>query len=960
MDDEGGDDILPLLPTFYPGTPLKPYYEKETSSSVRKVLKGFGVGGVSGPVSDRAPRATQAAGGGGEPSKAGTTKDGYLDSLDYNLFASAVNLASLRPTKLLDWRLRSLKRWLLCLSIGICTALLATGIIFATNRLSSFKFSVVDRYISSVEGKASAGHVATAFAIFSAFSVAFATAGAVIVAYLEPLSAGSGIPELKAYINGVNIPRLLRFKTLVAKCLSLPLAMGSGLPVGFEGPMAHLGAAMAAMLSQGKTNFLGCGLAALPSATFRLDSHKREFVCSGAAAGVAAAFNAPAGAVVFIIEEMGAQLWQRGLLWRSFFTATVAAYVIDFLLSGLQNGSWGRLTAQGMFSFGLPDLSEINGDSAWCLYEIPLFGFIGLLGGLTGALFNRVSRRLMELRLAHVAPKRALRVLDVSLLALACSAVVFFVPLYAGECVRNDAVPNSAAAGGSALASSAFFCPPGSNNDLGSLWFSTPEEGIRKLFHEKAGGISPRSLALFWVLYLVLMCLTTGAGVPAGVFIPSLLAGSALGRLVGELARMHAPWGYPFASPGAYAVIGAASMLGGILRLSLSMAIILLEATGNAFFSLPLMVTLMVARFVGDCFSEGLYEVQLQVRQWPVLEERMPKPLCYALRACDVMVAPPLVVPEIDTVGNVLKLLLSCSHSAFPVVFSSAGGAPPAAGGGQQPAAHRAGTLAGYIQRRHLSVLLAEKAFHPSIPSQNATRPSRSPTADGRLRIRVPSVAAGCGESHVLVEDMLLLGSVSPTAQGRRGEHPSWSESVNSSAESSVERTPAKGTEGFFPFPLPPPHPATRGGAGSSASSSTSSLLLGPKPPPQPSTRAISRAQLASRLYTSLQSVRNEAIYLNEPVLHASAFSAHYPRFPDVSTLALSAQERDMYLDLRPYMDCSPVTVHCQAPLERAHKLFLCMGLRHLLVVDDAYNVVGILSRRELTTAFASLHTSQF
>ena len=43
-----------------------------------------------------------------------------------------------------------------------------------------------------------------------------------------------------------------------------------------------------------------------------------------------------------------------------------------------------------------------------------------------------------------------------------------------------------------------------------------------------------------------------------------------------------------------YAVIGAACMLGGIMHLSLSMTVVLLEATGNTFYSLPLMVTLPV------------------------------------------------------------------------------------------------------------------------------------------------------------------------------------------------------------------------------------------------------------------------------------------------------------------------------------------------------------------------------
>ena len=932
-----------------------PYLEKETAQSVRKVLRRLGVGRE-------------------DPSMPPGVKDGTLESLDYTLFASAVNLASLRPTGAWEWRLRSLKRWLLCLAIGVATALLATGIIFFTKRLSAVKFDTLSSYTSTVQGAPTPSNIATAFAIFAAISVAFATAGALVVAYIEPLAAGSGIPELKAFINGVNLPRLLRFKTLVAKVLALPLSMGSGLPVGYEGPMAHIGASMASMLSQGKSNFLGCGVPALPSVTFRLDQHKREFVCVGAAAGVAAAFNAPAGAVVFVIEEMGAAMWQKGLLWRSFFAAVVAAYVIDFLLSGANAGSWGRLTASGMFSFGLPDASEINDDSSWCVYEIPIFVVLGGLGGLAGALFNRLSKALLRFRIRAIAPSRLRRVLDVAAVTLLVSCVTFFVPLYAGECLSTRSATANAALSGVG-SSGTFFCPQGSYNDLGALWFSTPEEGIRLLFHEKAGTLSPRSLALFWALYLALMCLCSGAGIPSGHFIPSLLAGSALGRLVGELARSSAFSGYPLASPGAYAVIGAASMLGGILRLSLSMTIILLEATGNAFFSLPLMVTLMTARFVGDALSPGLYETQLAVRAWPVLEERLPKPQCYSLRACDVMSSPPLVLPEVETAGAIQRLLLSCSHGGFPVVYRREGSS---------------GTLAGYIQRRHLAVLLEQRVFHSAVPptlhssaaaaaaaeaaeaeegslfgpgssssssrgmrgSLNALPLPRDPS-DPRLRLRVPSAAGG--DSHVLLEDHLLLNSMSPLAQG-----VGWGSDTDSARSSSLVASPVGSAGGGFSAA------ASTGSRNASARAPPPGPLLAAlnplaaHPPPHFSQRAVSRARLAARLYTSLTQARQEALYHNEPLAPASAFSAAYPRYPDVRALTLSREEQAMFVDLRLYMDSTPVTVHCHAPLERAHRLFLSLGLRHLMVIDDASNIVGVITRKELTQESVAARGSLF
>ena len=58
-------------------------------------------------------------------------------------------------------------------------------------------------------------------------------------------------------LNGVKMPRVTRLKTLLAKVASNIFSVSSGLPVGYEGPMIHIGGAVGAGLSQGKSTTLG-------------------------------------------------------------------------------------------------------------------------------------------------------------------------------------------------------------------------------------------------------------------------------------------------------------------------------------------------------------------------------------------------------------------------------------------------------------------------------------------------------------------------------------------------------------------------------------------------------------------------------------------------------------------------------------------------------------------------------
>lgn len=123
--------------------------------------------------------------------------------------------------------------------------------------------------------------VLTAWTVYNCILVALAS---FLVLYVSTSSAGSGIPLIKSFLNGIHIPGVVTFKTLFSKSLGVACSVAGGLAVGKEGPMIHSGAAVAALVSEGRI-----GNKKLKACDpFRNDREKRDFISSGAAAGVSA------------------------------------------------------------------------------------------------------------------------------------------------------------------------------------------------------------------------------------------------------------------------------------------------------------------------------------------------------------------------------------------------------------------------------------------------------------------------------------------------------------------------------------------------------------------------------------------------------------------------------------------------------------------------------------------------
>ena len=77
--------------------------------------------------------------------------------------------------------------------------------------------------------------------------------------------------------------------------------------------------------------------------------------------------------------------------------------------------------------------------------------------------------------------------------------------------------------------------------------------------------------------------------------------------------------------PGTFALMGAASFLGGVVRMTISLTVILIETTNEITYGLPIMVTLMVAKWTGDIFNKSLFNIHIELRKIPLLEWESPE-----------------------------------------------------------------------------------------------------------------------------------------------------------------------------------------------------------------------------------------------------------------------------------------------------------------------------------------------
>merc|ERR1719346_584414 len=122
----------------------------------------------------------------------------------------------------------------------------------------------------------------------------------------------------------------------------------------------------------------------------------RDLTAAGAAAGVAAAFGAPIGSVLFAVEE-GASHMNPRILVRCFVAASAATLTVRFFLGPIDmKVPWGTLGTVVPVEFGR------FATRSYAVWELGVFACMGVFGGLCGAAFNAANLRLSNWRKNHI------------------------------------------------------------------------------------------------------------------------------------------------------------------------------------------------------------------------------------------------------------------------------------------------------------------------------------------------------------------------------------------------------------------------------------------------------------------------------------------------------------------------------------------------------------------------------
>ncbi|KAJ7084448.1 chloride channel [Mycena belliarum] len=437
---------------------------------------------------------------------------------------------------------------------------------------------------------------------------------------------------------GFVIHGYLGGRTLFTKAVGLALSVASGLSLGKEGPFVHIASCIGNIVSRFATKYENN------------EAKRREILSAACAAGVAVAFGAPIGGTLFSLEEVS-YYFPPKVMWRSFFCAMIAAITLKIL---------------DPFGTGKLVLFQVTYDKDWHAFELLPFLLLGVFGGVYGAYFSKLNYRWSR-DVRNATWLKTHPIAEVMLVTLTTCTLCFLNPY--------------TRMGGTELVYKLFAeCRTGSGNTHSGLCVIDPGS-VEHVWPVV------QAILVAMVVKGALTVVTFGIKVPAGIFIPTLGVGACAGRVLGigmQWMQVRHPDSRLFLAcggdidciiPGLYAMVGAAAALSGVTRTTISLSVIMFELTDSLTYTVPLMLSILVAKTVADALEpKGIYDLVIELSQLPYLDSKH-EYLWGSLQVNDVTVRDVEVI-RLDRVNTVrslidqLQALLSTGNDdgGFPIL----------------------------------------------------------------------------------------------------------------------------------------------------------------------------------------------------------------------------------------------------------------------------------------------------
>lgn len=358
--------------------------------------------------------------------------------------------------------------------------------------------------------------------------------GIVLDRYL-PEARGSGIPQVKV-VYTIKSGRI-RLRDALGKLGIATVQIGTGSSVGREGPTVYICAGIASALGR---------LFAISPVNLR------RLIPVGAAAGIAAAFNAPIAAVTFTLEELVGALDQT-MLAGIVVAAAFAAIIERTVLGG-----------HPVFHVDHPyDLTHVS--------SVVTYVALGIAAAVVGTIFTRgllaVRARFQRMTLLPRFAQPAVGGLVTGVLAVVALALL-----------KTRGVTG---------------------------------DGYAALLEALDGKLAIEVLVVMCAFKIVSTISSYSSGGAGGIFAPALFIGAMLGGAFGTLDQ----WllGHPDTQTGAFALVGMGAVFAAVIRAPITSILIIFEMTNGYGLILPLMISNMTAYFLARRWSpKPIYEALLE------------------------------------------------------------------------------------------------------------------------------------------------------------------------------------------------------------------------------------------------------------------------------------------------------------------------------------------------------------